>query len=274
MPLLAIVVSLAIVHGLSFLLPVGENLHIAALPRLLGWPVQTLTQHLACHAGTVLALLFVLRREVGRLLRGLWQLCRGRWRPEGGLCLSLALALLPIGTLRVLGLPDYVGSFGLGRIDYLAMTGMAMAALVWLADRYSLAIRRIEHISPLDGLVLGIGQLVAFMPGTGLVPVAIMVARLLGFERPDAARIAFLIALAAFAGELVLSSGQLYREAAVALEPQLALAVAAAGLAGLAAAGFLLEWLKRRSLAPFQAYRFLASAAVLAWYYLVFIHRA
>jgi len=269
LPYLA-VVCLALVHGLSFLLPVGENMHIAVLPRLLGWPPQPLPQHLACHAGTVISLVIVLRREVGRALKGAWQLVRGRWRPETGLFVSLTIALLPIGVLRALGAPIYVSSFGLGRIDYLAMTGILMAALMWLADRYSLAIRRIEHMSPVDGLVLGLAQLLAFFPGTGLAPLSMMTARLLGFERPDAVRIAFLVALAAFAGEVLLSGSRLYLAGQLHPAPELAIAAAAAAAAGLFAASALLEWLKRRSLAPFLVYRLLASAAVLVWFYMVF----
>jgi len=269
LPYLA-VVCLALVHGLSFLLPVGENMHIAVLPRLLGWPPQSLPQHLACHAGTVISLVIVLRREVGRALKGAWQLVRGRWRPETGLFVSLTIALLPIGVLRALGAPNYVSSFGLGRIDYLAMTGIVMAALMWLADRYSLAIRRIEHMSPVDGLVLGLVQLLAFFPGTGLAPLSMTTARLLGFERPDAVRIAFLVALAAFAGEVLLSGSRLYLAGRLHPAAELAIAAAAAAAAGLFAASAFLEWLKRRSMAPFLAYRLLASAAVLVWFYMVF----
>ena len=264
------VVCLAVVHGLSFLMPVGENMHIAVAARLFGWPLQTLPFHLACHAGTVLALLILLHREVGRLLQGAWQLLRGRWRPEAGLFVSLTLALLPIGVLRIAGLPSYVGDFGLGRVDYLATTGLVMAALMWLADRYSLAIRRIDHISPVDGVVLGIGQIAAFMPGAGLMPVSIILARLLGFERNDAARIAFLVALAAFAGELLLSGQQQYLAGALHPAADLAMSAGVALLAGLFAASVFLEWLKRRSLAPFALYRFLASAGVLVWWWFVY----
>jgi undecaprenyl-diphosphatase len=218
----------------------------------------------------VISLVIVLRRELGRALKGAWQLARGRWRPETGLFVSLTIALLPIGVLRVLGAPDYVSSFGLGRVDYLAMTGIVMAALMWLADRYSLAIRRIEHMSAVDGLVLGIVQLLAFFPGTGLAPLAMTTARLLGFERPDAVRIAFLLALAAFAGEVLLSGSRLYLAGELHPAPELAIAAAGAAAAGLFAASVFLEWLKRRSMAPFLLYRLLASVAVLVWFYMVF----
>jgi len=264
------VACVALVHGLSFFLPVGENMHVAVVTRLFGWPLQTLPLHLACHAGGVVALLLLLYRDVGQLARGAWQLASGRWRPEGGRFVALALALLPIGALRLTPLADYISSFGLGRVDYTAMTGLAMAALLWLADRYSLAIRRIEHLSPVDGIVLGIGQLVAFFPGVGLIPISIALARLLGFEREHAARISFLIALVAFSGEVLLSGSRLYREGALAPAGELAVSAAASLVAGLLAGSVFLEWLKRRSLVPFALYRLLASAAVLLWWYFLF----
>lgn len=263
-------VCVALVHSLSFFLPVGENMHVAVLTRLFGWPLQSLPLHLACHAGSVLALFFLLYGEVGQLALGAWQLASGRWRPEAARFIAFALALLPIGALRLTPFPVYISTFGLGRVDYVAITGMVMALLLWLADRYSLAIRRIEHLSPVDGVVLGLGQLVAFFPGVGLIPVSLVLARLLGFERDHAARIAFLVALAAFLGEVVLGGSRLYREGALAPWDELGISLAVALVAGLFAGSVLLEWLKRRSLTPFALYRLLSSAAVLLWWYFLF----
>jgi len=264
------VVAEALVHGLSFLMPVGENMHVAVLTRLFGWPLQSLSLHIACHAGGVLALLLLLHRELGRIALGAWQLAGGRWRPEAARFASLVLALLPIGALRVMGLPAYVSTFGLGRVDYVALTGLAAATLLWLADRYSLAIRRLEHLSPVDGVVLGVGQLAIFFPGVGFIPVTIMLARLLGFERAHAARIAFLLALPAFAGEVLLSGSQLYREGALAPAGELVVSAVVSLIAALIAGGIVLAWLRRHSLLPFALYRLLASAGALLWWYFVF----
>ncbi len=268
------VVCLAFVHGLSLLMPLGENLHMAVVPRLFGWPGFSPVQHIACHLGTVLALLIVLRGEVGQSLRGGWQLLRGRWRPEARLSVNLVIALLPIGALRVAGFADYVSRFGFGRIDYLALTGMAMALVMLLADRYSLAIRRIEHLSAVDAVVLGIAQLAAFMPGVGLIPLAMTVARVLGFERPDAARIAYLLALFAFGGEVLLSGARFYLAGSLAAVPEasLALTVLVSALGGLFAAAVFLGWLERHSMTPFLVYRFIASAAALAMFPFILRH--
>ncbi|MFI4987540.1 MAG: undecaprenyl-diphosphate phosphatase [Alphaproteobacteria bacterium] len=268
------VVCLAVAHGFTMLMPLGENLHMAVLPRLFGWPTVYMPQHIANHLGTVIALLIVLHREIGQALRGVWQLLRGRWRPEARLFVNLAIALLPIGALRLAGVAQYVSTYGLGRISYMAITGVAMAAIMLLVDRYSLAIRRVEHMSVVDAIVLGLAQLVAYMPGAGLVPVAITAARMLGFERPDAARIAFLMALGAFAGEVLLGGSQLYLagELAPLANGELALSVVVSTLSGLFAAAIFLAWLERGSMTPFLVYRLLASAAALGWFLFVFPH--
>ena len=137
-------------------------------------------------------------------------------------------------------------------------------------DRYSLAIRRLEHLSPVDGVVLGVGQLAIFFPGVGFIPVTIMLARLLGFERAHAARIAFLLALPAFAGEVLLSGSQLYREGALVPAGELVVSAVVSLIAALIAGGIVLAWLRRNSLLPFALYRLLASAGALLWWYFVF----
>lgn len=263
-------VGLAVVQGLTLFIPVGENLHLAVLPRLIGWTPQSSAQHIACHAGTVLALVVVLRREVWRLFRGAWQLLRGRWGADAKLAASVALALAPIGLLRLAGVAEYVGSLGIGRFDHLAMTGIALGVLMWLADRYSLAIRRLEHVGPADALALGLAQVVAYLPGAGLAAVSMIAARLLGFERLDAARLALLIGLGAFTGEVVFGGAHLWRTHAPASGSDLALAAMSAFLAGLVAVGFLFDWLRRGSFAPFALYRVLAGVATLVWFNFIF----
>ena len=89
------------------------------------------------------------------------------------------------------------------------------------------------------------------------------VGRLLGYERPDAARFAFLLSIPAIAAIAVaeawrLSGGEILANLGPALWAALA-----AGLAGLLAIAFLMAFLQRAGFGLFAIYRILFGALLL-----------
>ena len=77
-----------------------------------------------------------------------------------------------------------------------ALTAWCMIGVGFLMlffDSTCMTVKRIEHAGYGDALLLGCMQAAAFVPGVGRIAASIAIARLLGYERPDAARFAFLI---------------------------------------------------------------------------------
>ena len=112
-------------------------------------------------------------------------------------------------------------------------------------------------------LIIGTAEALAFLPGVGRAGVAMLVGRLLGYERPDAARFAFLLsipAIAAIAGAEAcrLTGGEILANLDTALYAALA-----AGLSGLLAIAFLMAFLQRAGFGIFAVYRILFGALLL-----------
>ena len=61
-------VILALVQGLTEFLPISSSAHLILAPRLLGWQDQGLAFDVAVHVGTLIAVVFYFRHEVGRML--------------------------------------------------------------------------------------------------------------------------------------------------------------------------------------------------------------
>ncbi len=82
-----------------------------------------------------------------------------------------------------------------------ALVGFGL--LLYGADKLGLTVRRIEHMTFGQALTIGIFQCFAVIPGASGTGITMTIGRVLGYERPDAVRFAFLLSipiLAAVAG--------------------------------------------------------------------------
>ena len=195
MPLFPIIL-MAIVQGLGEFLPIGASGQLVLVPTLTGWPDQGLVVDLGAHIGTLIAVLLYFWRDVGRMAAGLLRLLLGEVDEGARLALQVIAASVPGIGLGYL-LQRYLGTNS--TILVVALTGIGFGILLYLADWIGATFRRIEHMTIGRALIIGTAEALAFLPGVGRAGVAMLVGRLLGYERPDAARFAFLLSIPAIA---------------------------------------------------------------------------
>lgn len=224
--------------------------HVALVPQLLGWRYAALAPEVrksfevAAHAGAAVALAWLTRAEPRR--------CDVR---------AAALTTLP-PALAGLALERAIET-RLGSVRQLAVAQIAAGAALALADLRP-AERLERDAGALDHLAVGAAQAVALVPGVSRMGAALTAARLLGFRRDAAARIARRAALPVLAGAcglkgLRLASSRLPR----GLGAPFAAGASASLAASLAAAPLARAVDRSRTLAPFAAYRIALGAAVL-----------
>ncbi len=200
-------VALGLVQGPTELLPVSSSAHIALLPWLGDWSYAQLDGELrksfevALHAGAALALALEMREELGRRALHVDR------RTATVLALSLAPPVLVGFALRarierLLGGPR---SIALG----LALGAVAMA----VADRGEAA-RDCADAGATDGLVLGVAQAAALMPGVSRNGATLTAARARGFGRGAAQALSWAVALPVILGASALKASRLGRRAA------------------------------------------------------------
>ena len=134
----------------------------------------------------------------------------------------------------------------------LIVFGLILGLADWLGKRN----REIENMSYRHGILIGIAQMLALIPGVSRSGATTTAGLALGYTRPAAARFAFLLAIPAVFGsglyELVHSFGEPpghygYAETAVA--------TAVAFLVGLAVIAWLMNYISKKSFLPFVIYR-------------------
>jgi undecaprenyl-diphosphatase len=266
------IVVLAVVQGITEFLPISSSGHLILVPALTGWPDQGLAVDTAAHVGTLAAVLAYFWRDVLRMIVGFFRLIAGRRDTDGSLDRNGLLACYILaGTLPALAVGYVINQFfgdSLRSMELIAWTMIGFGIVLYLADRLGMTVRRIEHMRLSHALVIGCAQAIAFIPGTSRSGITMVAARLLGYERADAARFSFLLSIPAIMAGGILKGYELSKTGtAEAVHDALATAVLS-GVAGLLAIAFLMSWLRRADFTLFVVYRLLLGAGLL---YMVYV---
>jgi undecaprenyl-diphosphatase len=258
-PLHAIVLGL--VQGATEFLPVSSSGHLILVPMLLGWPDQGLAFDAAVHLGTVVALLIYFTGELRRLAAGVLQ---GR-SADRRLAAAVVLGTIPAGLVGF-ALKRTIES-RLRSVTVVAVSTLAWALVLWWADRQAARnqVRDLHAVGIGRGLVIGLAQALALVPGTSRSGITLSAGLFTGLDRATAARFAFLLGLPVTAAAGLHQVTELLRsglsEDSLGI---LALGVGTALVAGLAAIRFLVAYLQRRTLLVFVIYR-IALGLLLLW---------
>lgn len=256
------VIVLAIVQGLTEFLPISSSGHLVLVPSFFGWSDQGMAFDVAMHFGSLTAVLIYFRQDIVTLLRGTSQVLTANVSSfESRLALAIGLGTIPAAVVG-LALGDWIGA-NLRSPVVIAGTLSGYAVLMFLADRLGKKTRDLKSIGVRDVVVIGIAQSLALVPGTSRSGITISAALALGFERTEAARFSFLLAvpviLLATAYELTILAAS---EATVAWG-QLAFGAAVSALVAYLSIEFFMRFVNRVGLLPFVLYRIALAAVIL-----------
>jgi undecaprenyl-diphosphatase len=228
------------------------------VPALLGWRYGELDAELrksfevALHAGTALALLIGLRREVAEVVREL----------DGRRLARHVLEMLPPAAAALAFERPIEQRLGAPR--RVAAAQVAAGAALALAD-LSPAERRREDAGPRDGLAIGLAQATALAPGVSRNGATLTAARLLRFERSAANRLSRHAALPIILAATGLKGHRLARRGLPAgVAPPFAAGLAASFASTLASSRLVGRMDAARSYVPFAAYRVALGVASLS----------
>lgn len=259
------IIVLAIVQGVTEFLPISSSGHLILVPKLLHWQDQGLVVDVMVHVGTLFAILIYFWRDVARIVRGAFELLKGKVTDDGRLAIYIVLATIPAVAfgifLKQLGYTDLERN-----VAVVAWNTILYGILMLVADMVGSQNRTLSNMTLGGAMIIGVAQALALIPGTSRSGVTITAGRFLGFSRPDCARFSFLLGIPAIAGAGVFTVG----DALASGEPVTMDAVYCAVLtffAGLAAIAFLMALVKRVSLLPFVLYRMVLGGFLLVMLY-------
>lgn len=247
---------LGLVQGPTELLPVSSSAHISLIPFLAGWEWQNLDSEarksfeVALHGGTALALLISLRHEIAEELDSF----------DARRASVVALSFAPPAAAG-LAFERYIEALGTPRA---AATGLALGAIAMAAADRAPRTRGPGDAGPLDGLLLGVAQACALVPGVSRNGATLTAARARRFGREQANLLSRTVALPVILGAVALKGTRLAKRG-VAPDTGRALAIGAAtAFASTLASQRLIRLVERdRALWPYAAYRVALAAVVI-----------
>lgn len=264
---------IGLLQGLTEFIPVSSSAHLELAPWIFGWDGAGLIGSLAfdvfLHLGTLLALLAYFARDWLRLIAAAVASIRQRRIGDDAdrrLAWLLAIASVPAAIIGF-GLEAVIEEVFHRGADAarLAVAGfLVVGALgLFVADRLGARRRDLDEVTLPAALTIGFSQALALLPGISRSGATMTAGLALGLTREAAARFSFLLATPITLGAGLYGSRKLL-DASLSGNEWLALGVGfvASAVAGLAAIGFLLAWLRRRSVAVFSAYRIALAALV------------
>jgi undecaprenyl-diphosphatase len=200
----AIAAALGLLQGLTEFLPVSSSGHVSMGALLFGVPDMPLSMVIVVHAGTFVATLLVVGRDVGQLtaesVRGLRSPREFLATERGRIVMGVIVATVPTGIIG-LSIKDQVETWSHSP-TFVAVCFIITAAILW-TTRSTNGGQKVT-LTYAGYFLLGIAQGVAVLPGISRSGTTIAAAMLLGMKPGEAFRFSFLLSLPAVLGAVVL----------------------------------------------------------------------
>ncbi len=257
------IMVLSLVQGISEFLPISSSAHLILVPVLTQWQDQGLAFDVAVHVGTLLAVVFYFRQDIGRMLLA-WidSLKTRQLSPDARVAWGVLLGTIPVGLVGLL-FKDFIEVY-LRSPLVIAATTTIFGLLLLLGDRLGKHWRGIYELRGMDILLIGLSQALALIPGTSRSGITITAALLLGFTREAAARFSFLLSIPV----ITLAGGLLVKdllESNLAVDGlALALGVIFSAISAFICIHYFLQFLNRFGMLPYVIYRLLLGTFLLA----------
>jgi undecaprenyl-diphosphatase len=256
------IIVLAVVQGITEFLPISSSGHLILVPFFADWPDQGLMMDVAVHVGTLGAVIIYFWQDLFAMVAGLWRLARGRRDPGATLAGLVALGTVPVLIAGYL-VDRYVGD-ALRSIAVIGWATLGFGVLLYIADRLSMTVKRVEHLGLIDVLVIGLAQILALIPGTSRSGITMTAARILGYERAEAARFSMLLSIPTIAASGLWLGLSLYEADNVQLTQGAVMAAGLAFITAILSIAALMAWLQRSTFTPFVIYRVILGVGLLA----------
>ena len=252
---------LGVVQGLTEFIPVSSTAHLLIIQFLLGIPASDamFAFLVLVQLGTLVSLVVFFWKDLLAILTDTLKNLSGvrnfNSLPQNAkLGWYIVIATIPALIAGVL-LKDLVEALFKTPLIEAAIRLFSAAALLALAEYFGKRTRKLDSMTWLDALIIGLMQVIAVFPGASRSGTTISGGMFRGLDRPSAARFAFLMSvpvmLAAGAYETV---GLLKLPSLNQFLPLLAVGFATAAIVGWFAIKWLLNHLNDHSLYVFAVY--------------------
>jgi len=267
-------IILGIIQGLTEFLPVSSSGHLAILHEVLGFETESnIFFDVILHFGTLIAVVFFYRNKIADIIRGglfgTKSLFKGKGIKESFFTSadSKLFSLIIIGSVPTAIIGLTFKEFFEGLADNLLYVGLALLTTAILLIFFELkknSEKKIDNMSTVDSIIIGIVQGIAIIPGISRSGSTIATGKLLGIEKETAANFSFLLSLPAITGAFLLQFKDAVEEGFV-YQNYILIGFAAALISGYFSLKLLIWMIKRSNMYYFAVYCGIIAVFAMLW---------
>ncbi|MFG3249962.1 undecaprenyl-diphosphate phosphatase [Streptomyces sp. NPDC048187] len=267
---------LGLVQGLTEFLPVSSSAHLRLTAAFAGWHDPGAAFTAITQIGTEAAVLIYFRKDIGRIIAAWTRSLTDkvmRHDPDARMGWLVIVGSIPIGVLGLTLKDQIEGPFRDLRIT--ATMLIVVGVVIGVADRMAARDERggrhrapqqrkeLKDLGVRDGLIYGLCQAAALIPGVSRSGATISGGLFMGYRREAAARYSFLLAVPAVLASGVFELKDAMESDHVSWGPTL-FATVIAFATGYVVIAWFMKWISTKSFMPFVWYRIALGIAIIA----------
>ncbi len=260
-------IILGVVQGVTEFLPISSSGHLILIPNIFGWEDQGLAFDVALHWGTLVAILVYFRKDWMKIFRESYLLknikhqilsIKQNSKLSNDPLFIIIIATIPGGIVGLL-LSNCAETVFRNPL-IIAGTLLIGAALLFYADKTGKKKSDLKNLSLRIGVIIGLFQALAIVPGVSRSGITITVALLLGMKRTDAARFSFLLSTPIILGAGIKEFPSLLESG---LDTTILIGVLVSAVSGYLTIKYMLKYLENKGYNIFVGYRVVLALVIL-----------
>ena len=187
------IVILSLVQGITEFLPISSSAHLNIVEVIFEFKSNSLMIDVSLHLGSLLAIIFYFRKELLGLQNN-----------------QKLLSLIIIGSIPIIIVGYILYTTELifllkDNLKIIAWTTLVFGIILFFADKCKFDKKISSNLNLKTIIYIGLFQVLALIPGVSRAGITLTAARIFKFNRVDAGKISFLMAIPALTGASVLS---------------------------------------------------------------------
>ena len=249
------ILVLAAIQGISEFIPVSSAAHLVLVAKFYSFANQNLLIDISLHLGSLLAIIIYFREDLFSFIKNKQFLIK---------IIIGTIPLIPVG--YILYKTELINQ--LRNLEMIAWMSLIFGILLYISDKFKTTNTLEKQFTVKTAIIIGLFQVLSLIPGVSRSGITITSGRLLGFNRFDATKISFFLAIPALAAASILGIYNIFREGSSDLNFLAVIAVIFSCIFSYITISIFFNFIKKFSLKIFVIYRIIISLILLMSVYL------
>ena len=249
------VLILSLIQGVTEFLPISSSSHLILFSKLTNFQNQSLSLDVSLHIGSFLAVITFFYKDLIEFVK------------NKDLFIKILISSLPVMILGFFLIQtDLISE--LRNIKVIGWMTLLFGVLLYISDKFNMHKHIESDFTYRSALMIGFFQMISLVPGVSRSGITITAARLLKFNRFDAAKISFLLSIPTLAVVSIYGIKNIVSAENMSISFLNLFSILLSFVFSLITIKYFLQYIKSFSLDIFVIYRVILGIVILAFAYL------